>query len=443
MNINRHQSLSRRTFLKGAGATLSLPLLEAMLPPAVFGANAEIPRRMGVFYFGTGMNMREFEPKDTGKDFTFSRVLKPLEKFREDMTVFSGSYLEYGGGHQGDYTFLTGNVGKTSSGEVINSISADQVAAAHVGEDTRFPSMQFSLVRGTGFGANLATLSWNKNGIPLAAENDPNVIFNRLFKVDNDKEVLQRKRGFRRRGSILDLVRGQAKDLEQQVSHADKAKLDEYFTAVREVEHQLEREVDWAEKPKPKPDTAGMGDYSDSYTTSSSNFSYAKYSKLMYDLIALAYQTDSTRVITYVVRRESAGGVFPEFGVSKNFHSLTHHNNDPKNLDELAKVDTIYQQFWAGFIERMKSIKEVDGSSLLDHTMLAYSSGMGIGHSKDRLPTALFGGNALGIEHQGHLVLPEKTPLSCLWHTMVDRMDAPISGRFQDSKGVIKEIVRA
>jgi hypothetical protein len=161
----------------------------------------------------------------------------------------------------------------------------------------------------------------------------------------------------------------------------------------------------------------------------------------MYDLIALAFQTDSSRVITYVVRQESSGGVFPEFGVSKGFHELTHHNNDPKNLEELAQVDTIYQEQWAYFLDKMKSIQEADGRPLLDHCALSYSSGMGIGHSKDLLPTALFGGGAMGINHQGHLRLPKSTPLSTVWHTMLDRLDVDPGGEFQDSHGVIKQMV--
>jgi len=160
----------------------------------------------------------------------------------------------------------------------------------------------------------------------------------------------------------------------------------------------------------------------------------------MYDLIALAFQSDSTRVLTYVVRQESTGGVFDEFGVDKGYHSLSHHGNDPRNLEQLAKVDTIYMEYWARLLDRLESLKEVDGSSLLDHTMLAFSSGMGIGHSKDRLPTALFGGGALGIAHQGHLKLPEKSPLSRVWQTMAARMGANDGGPFQDSPGIIEEL---
>ena len=160
----------------------------------------------------------------------------------------------------------------------------------------------------------------------------------------------------------------------------------------------------------------------------------------MYDLIALAFQTDSTRVISYVVRTELSGGVYPEFGVSKGYHELTHHGNDPKNLEELAKVDTIYMAHWNHFLTSLASIKEGDGT-LLDHTMLGFSSGMGIGHSKTELPTVLSGGRALGIKHKTHAQLAENTPLSSLWQTMAEKMGVEIAGPFQDSRGTIRELL--
>jgi hypothetical protein len=191
-------SISRRTILKGAGATLALPLMESMFRGSAFGADAPIPPRMCVCHFGIGMNVREFFPKETGPDCELPRILKPLEKHRSDMTVLSGTMLEHGGSHTGDYTFLTGAEGYTSSG-ITNSVSADQIAAEQIGKDTRFPSLQMSIKRGTGYGnQGLATLSWNRNGIPLAAENDPSVIFAKLFKVDNRREAARRKDGFRR-----------------------------------------------------------------------------------------------------------------------------------------------------------------------------------------------------------------------------------------------------
>ncbi len=445
-HISNSVQLPRRTVLRAAGTAMSLPFLEAMIPSKGMAAENPIPPRMACFYFGTGMNMREFEPKDEGPDFTFTPVLKPLEKHRGDLTVFSGTFLEFGGGHGGDYTFLTG-VNTKKGGSIQNAISADQVVAKKIGGVTRYPSLQMSVKKGTNFGSSaLCTLSWNQNGIPLASESDPHRIFSRLFQADSPDEAAQRQADFRLRGSVIDAVMGQAKALETTISSQDKEKLDEYFTSVREVESQLERNIQWADKPKPVVDLSdGYGDYSQPSgpdDVNSGEFHYFDYAKMMYDLIALAFQTDSTRVITYVVRRELAGGVYPEFGISEDFHTLTHHNNDPRKLRDLAKADTIYMRHWSAFLDRLKSIKEVDGRPLLDYCMLGFSSGMGIGHSKDRLPTVLCGGRGLGIQHQGHLKLPPLTPLSAMWHTMAYKMGAAAPDeRFQDSPGVVKELV--
>ena len=422
---------------------MALPLLEAMLPAtAAASMGTAIPRRLGIFYFGTGMNIRQFLPQDEGPNYSLSPTLNVLAEHRDDFTVLSGTYLEHGGGHDGDYTFSTGVKAK-DGGAINNAVSMDQIAAEQLGRETRFPSMQMCIRRGTGFGGNLRTLSWNRNGVPLASENDPHVMFNRLFKVDGPEERELRTRGFRRRRSILDVVLEDARRLNDRVSKQDSVKLDEYFTSVREVEKQLERDIDWSVKPKPDVNTGGLSDFSQSYQIHmpSGQFVYDKYAKMMYDLIALAYETDSTRVVSYVVRQESAGGTFAEFGVSKGFHELTHHGNDPKNLAELAKVDRIYMSHWNYFLDRLKSFQQPDGSTLLDHTVLGFSSGMGIGHSKDLLPTCLFGGQAAGLRHQGHLRLPENTPLSRVWHTMLECADVKVQDRFQDSTGVISELL--
>jgi hypothetical protein len=227
--------------------------------------------------------------------------------------------------------------------------------------------------------------------------------------------------------------------MEKSVSTTDRVKLDEYFTSVREIESQLQRNIDWSTREKPTPKADDLGDYGRSMTTNNQDFDYATYAKLMFDLIAIAFQTDSTRVITYNIRTEG-GEIFPVHGASKGYHALTHHNNDPKNLDELAKVDEVNMGFWAGFLDRLKSIQDADGRPLLDRTMLAYSGGMGMDHSRDRLPTALFGGKALGVKHQTHLQLPEQTPLATVWHTMVDRMGVEVDS-MQDSKGPIRELI--
>ena len=432
--------LSRRTFLRGSGVALALPYLEAMMPSSVLAApKPQVTPRMGTFYFGTGMNMREFEPEETGPNFKLSRILKPLDPVRGHFTVLSNTWLNHGGGHDGAYPFAT----SIARGEK-QSISPDQLAAQQLGQDTRFPSLQLSIKRGTGFGDQaLATISWNEQGVPLAAENDPHVIFAKLFRPDSQAELAEKDHAYRRRGSILDIVRDDAKRMQQKLGQSDRQQLEQYFNSIREVEAQLQRNMSWMQKTKPEPEAKGLRDYTKPVKPDEggNGFVYNDYARMMYDLIALAFQTDSTRVVSYVVRTELAGGVYPEFGVSKGYHALTHHGNDPKNLEELAKVDTIYMQHWAYFLQRLQAVKEGEGT-LLDHTVLGFSSGMGIGHSKDHLPTVISGGSGLGIAHQGHLKLAEPTPLSSVWHTMLDRMGVAVPERFQDSKGVIQPLVK-
>ena len=430
--------LNRRAMLKGSGAMLALPYLEAMMPTSALALpQPSVTPRMGIFYFGMGMNVRQFFPSDFGKEFTMSRILEPLEEHRGDFTVLSGTYLKKGGGHKGTYCFTTG-----IEREKKQSISFDQIAAEAIGKDTRFPSLQMSIKRGTGFGGtDLATLSWNRQGVPLPAQNDPTVLFDRLFRPPTAKQKSRQSIDFRRRQSVLDLVRDDAARLNKKLSQSDRQQLEQYFNSVRELEKELERQVQWSSKAKPNPKLDGMGDYSQSIAPDrDGEFSYETYSKLMYDLIALAFQTDSTRVITYVVRTELRGGSYPEWGLSKDYHSLTHHGNDPQNLEELAKADTIYMRHWAHFLRRLRSIREGD-STLLDRTLLGFSSGMGIGHSRDLLPTVVSGGADLGIQHQGHVSLPQNTPLSNLWLTMMDGIGVGMP-QLHDSTGVIKELLR-
>ncbi|MBI1372610.1 MAG: DUF1552 domain-containing protein [Phycisphaera sp.] len=439
MNLGKRFRLSRRTFLRGSGVAVALPYLQAMMrSSAVAEAAAEAPSRMGTFYFGTGMNMRQFTPADEGPNYTATRILKPLDKHRGSYTVLSNMYLAEGGGHDGAYPFATA----VAKGEK-QRISPDQIAAKAIGGDTRFASLQMSVDRGTNYGSQaLATSSWNEQGVPLAAENDPKRIFDRLFRPDTPEQKAQEKGEFRRRGSVLDYVRADAKRLDGKLGKADRQQLEQYFNSVRELEQQLERRIDWADKPKPQPQLDGLHDYAKPMPGPEGNgeYLYDDYAKMMYDLIVLAFQTDSTRVISYVVRKELAGGVYPEFHVSKGYHALTHHGNDPQNLEELAKVDTIYMTHWAYLLSRLQSVKEGDGT-LLDRTVLGLSSGMGFEHSKDNLPTILSGGAGLGVKHQGHLKLKDQTPISSMWHTMVDRVGVKVEGDFQDSKGVIKPLV--
>ncbi len=440
MSQSKKPWISRRTFLRGTGVAMALPYLEAMMPSSVLAApTPDAPARMGMFYFGTGMNMRQFWPDQTGLDYQASRILKPLDKHRGRFTAINGTYLSDGGGHDGAYPFST----SIAKGERQQQ-SPDQIAANTISSDTRFSSLQLSVDRGTNYGSQaLATISWNEQGVPLAAENDPKVLFDRLFRPDTAEQKADEKNEFRRRRSILDLVRDDAKQLSNKLGQADRQQLEQYYTSVRELEKSLARRVEWADTPKPAIETDDLhGTYEKKMAGPEGNgdYLYDDYAKLMYDLIALAFQTDSTRVISYVVRKELAGGVYPEFNVSKGYHALSHHGNDPQSLEELARVDTIYMDHWSHFLDRLQSIPEGDGT-LLDRTILGLSSGMGFEHSKDNLPTIVSGGLGLGVKHHGHLKLERSVPLASIWQTMLDRVGVPVEGTFQDSDGILQPMV--
>lgn len=435
--MQKKARIPRRQVLRGFGAALALPYLEAMMPSSAFALPEPEPvRRFGLFYLGMGMNVRQFFPEDTGPDFTTTRILRPLEPHRGNFTVVSGTYLEHGGGHQGTYPFATG-IPKDQR----QAISVDQLVAEVAGQHTRFPSLQMSVRNGTGFGSQvLGTLSFNRQGVPLAPENDPSALFRRLFFEASPEEKAQQQIDLRRRNSILDLVSEDTQRLQKKLGQADKAQLDQYLESVRELEKELERVVQWSKKSRPTPELDGIGDYSKSMTPDQNEpFSYETYARLMYDLIALAFQTDSTRVASYVVRAELRGGTFAEWNL-RDYHALTHHGNDPKNLEDLAQADEYYMQHWSHFLSRLDSIKEGD-ATLLDHTVLGLGSGMGIGHSRNRLPTLVSGGAALGINHRGHLRLPENTPLANVWHTLLEASRIEVPSDFQDSTGAIRELL--
>lgn len=251
--------ISRRTMLRGSGALLALPYLEAMMPSSALALpRPQTTPRLGIFYFGMGMNVRQFFPKDYGPDFSATRILKPLEEHRGDFTVLSGTYLKNGGGHKGTYCFTTG-----IEREKKQAISFDQVAAETIGKDTRFPSLQMSIKRGTGFGGtDLATLAWNRQGVPLPAQNDPTVLFDRLFRPPTTEQKSRQSTDFRHRQSVLDLVREDASRLHKKLGQTDRQQLDQYFNSVRELEKELDRQVQWSSKAKPNPKLDGISDYS-------------------------------------------------------------------------------------------------------------------------------------------------------------------------------------
>jgi len=453
MNLHSHQRLDRRTLLRGAGVALALPWLESMsiestqLEAAGGIADAERPRRAIFCYWGLGLNGRDYTPADTGLNYQLTKILRPLERHRDDMTVISGMMLTHGGGHTGDRCFLTGTA--THSATTKLRISCDQQLAAAMGNQTRFPSLVLGIRRGTGFGAPQDnTLSWTENGTPIPAENRPHVLFDQLFRAESADEIAARRRESERVDSVLDAVRDEAQRLQNRLGRDDRRKLDEYFTSVRDVERRMADELSWLSKPKPQVERLDFGDdvqALDPALRAGSKFDYRRYQRLMFDVITLALQTDSTRVISYMPRMDLRDGTgsYTFMGCPYGYHEMTHHGEDPDKLKWQTQVDVWYSEDWAYFIDRLKSVREGDGT-LLDHTLLAWGSSGGTvnSHNRTDLPTMLVGGAKLGIHHQGH-IRQEGIRLGNLWQTMFTAMNQPIPEDFLggEADGVVKELL--
>ena len=449
MNIIHHpRPMPRRTFLKGAGITLALPWLDAMSVNAASVTTAgsiaahETPRRAVFSFFGLGINGRDFTPADVGPNYKVTPILKPLEALRRDFTVISGMKLTHSGGHVGDRTFLTGT--NTHSAGVKLRVSCDQELAAAIGKATRFPSLTLGIKRGTGFGANQdQTISWAPSGTPLPSENRPHVIFDQLFRPDTAETLNQREAEFARRNSVLDSLRGEARRLSGSLGAEDRAKLDEYLTGIRDLERRMQDEKEWLRRPKPNVETLSFGK-EQGLDPDKAGFEYRRYQRLMFDIITLALQTDSTRVIAYMPRTDGQDGTgsWRELGNPYNYHEMTHHGEDPDKLKWFTQADVWYMEEWAYFLNKLKAVKEGDGT-LLDHSLIAYGSSGGAinAHHGHHLPAMLAGGARLGVKHQGHIV-KEDVRLGNLWRTMFERMGVPVPQNFQggESDGVIKEL---
>lgn len=450
MNIlPKRPPMPRRTFLKGAGITLALPWLDAMgigcesISRAGSMAPAQTPRRAVFCFFGLGLNGRDFTPPDTGLNYTLTPILKPLEALRRDFTVISGLKLTYSGGHVGDRTFLTGT--NTRSAGARLRVSCDQELAQALGGQTRFPSLTLGIKRGTGFGGfQDHTLSWSPSGTPLPAENRPHVLFDQLFRPDTPQTLNQREAEFVRRASVLDSLREQARQLNGSLGSDDQRKLDEYLTGIRDLERRMQEEKEWLRKPKPKVETLTFGK-EQGLDPEKAGLEYRRYQRLMFDVIALALQTDSTRVISYLARMDGSDGTgaWRELGNPYNYHEMTHHGEDPDKLKWFTRADIWYMEEWAYFLNKLRSIREGEGT-LLDHTLVSYGSSGGAinAHHNHHLPTMLAGGSRLGIKHQGHIV-KEDVRLGNLWWTIFDRLNVPIPSNFQggEADGIIKELV--
>lgn len=450
--IRNKWKISRRTALRGIGVSISLPLLDAMVATA---APAKAPPKRSVFlYIPNGVNTLTWQIQKAGKDYEFTKPLASLEKHRADITPISGLHhpMVIGKHHNCERVWLTGANVPGDGGAFRNTVSADQLIAEAQGTTTRFQSLELA-IEGT-------SLAWSRDGIQLPAERNTQQIFNALFGVEKEsKQTIRRRLG--RRGSILDLVADDANRVNSNLGKEDRSKLDEYLTAVRQVEERTRRADAWLNVPKP---TMSGSDAARLQRKLSMNEA-GEYYRLFYDLMAMALRTDSTRVITCGIGGEGHASGIPEIGILQTRHGLSHHNGDPEQLRRLTETDTFLVGQFSYFLDLLKQVKEGE-QTLLDSTQILWGSGMAYGHSHGNanLPLILAGGKALGYKHGTHVDfnLPKigkydtsnaqahyqicsrpvdgDARLSNLLLTMVQRADVK-ADKFQDSVGPISQLV--
>lgn len=389
-NINANRwKISRRTMLRGLGAAIALPQLACM---ASIPAPSK-PKRSVFLYIPNGVNTLTWQIQKAGADYEFTQPLQSLEKHRADVTPISGLHhpLVIGKAHNCERVWLTGANVPGDGGAFRNNVSVDQLMAEVQGVSTRFSSLELA-VEGV-------SLAWSRDGIQIPAERNTQQIFNMLFGVEKDgKETIRRR--LSRRGSILDLVADDAKRVNNKLGKEDRTKLDEYLTAVRQVEDRTRRADEWLNYPKPALPPSEAARLQRKLTMAQAG----EYYRLFYDLMVMALRTDSTRVITCGIGGEGSASGIPEIGILQTRHGLSHHNGDPEQLRRLTETDTFLVEQFSYFLDELKSHQE-EGIPLLDTTQVLWGSGMAYGqsHGNANLPTILAGGKALGYKHGKHV----------------------------------------
>ena len=421
------KSTDRRTFLRGVGVTLALPALETFAAPT---GKSDAARRFVCVSPNYGMYPGGFFPGETGKDYQMPSLLESLEPHRENLTIFSNlDHPGVGGGHGCSNTFLNGIEMKDAKEDPQQLLSLDQHLAENIGRDTRFPSL---LLGSGGF-------SWSRAGIRLPTHADPNHIFAKLFVEDPDKVKAQTRRFLAEDASILDVVLDDAKRLNHRLSRSDQEKLDEYLTSVREVERKLQRQDEWIDVAKPRVSDAVIQGNDDDDTIVDLTYPYN--TAVLYDLMVLALQTDSTRVITY--GHPGGNRLFPFEGVSLGYHSLTHHGKRPDLLQQLSVIERFYAEQFAQFLTKLGAATDSEGRSLLDSTVVLFGSGMGnaSSHSSRNLPVLVAGG---GLRHGQHHTFPREgrdgRPLSDLFVTLLQQLGQE-NDRFSTSQGNLNHLL--
>jgi len=425
-------SSSRRRFLKSAGTLLALPTLESLgfRRFARAAAAAAPPKRMVCLGIGYGVTEETWFPKatDTGGGYTLPEGLAPLARHKNDFTIVQGCSHKFASNPHGGSTFwLTGANPYGAAGQSFhNSISIDQVAAARLGSDTRYSSIQLNGsepgMDGPGHGTGLS-LAWDHRGKPIAGFNSPVIAFHRLFSSE-DVPLEQRQKMLAEKRSVLDAVLEDAKSVQRGLNAADTDKLDEYFQGVRDIETRLAKEERWLSLPKPKAPLPEPG----------AGLVGREETLLMYDLIVAALKTDSTRVATF---RQPIQHLLTSLGIKVAAHDMSHYAPGPR-MEAAKHRDKVQGEMLATLIDALKGTKEADGSSLFDHTTLVFGSNIRSIHYLDNCPTLVAGGGA-GIRLGQHIVMPKNTPLCNVWLTLLQGTGIDIES-FGDSTGAVKDL---
>lgn len=448
--MNQPTVLPRRTFLRGLGTMLALPTLDSLTPARALAGTASggAPVRLAFVYVPNGVHMPHWTPAHEGALMDLPEILQPLAPFKRDMTILTGLTHDKGranGDGPGDHaraaaSWLTGSQALKSEGSQIRAgTSVDQVAAAYAGQATRLASLEIGAEPGRQAGkcdsgyscAYSNNISWRNESTAMAKELRPRAVFERLFGAGSDAERTEAMvRRLRYRRSVLDFVLDDAKALGARVSGNDRTKLEEYLAAVREIEQRVERaerEAGQARHDLPQlelPDGVPAD--------------YEQHLRLLGDMMVLAFQTDSTRVCTYMFANEGSNKPYPFIGVNDGHHSLSHHENDHEKQMRISRINQFHSRQLAYILGRLKSVKEGDGT-LLDNTILVYGSSISDGnrHNHDDLPTAVFGRGGGAIQPGRHIRYPQETPMSNLFLSLLHAIGVP-APRFGDSTGPLR-----
>ena len=420
------KAISRRTVLRGLGATVALPLLDGMVPAfaAMRNSAAKPVKRLGIVYVPNGIMMDHWTPTSEGTDFQLPRILEPLTPHRDSVQVLSGMFgVDGEGPHARAATrFLTGVTADPDNGSNLRAgVSMDQIAGRTLGQETQLATLELA-IDGRDFAgscddgfscAYTNTIAWANETTPLPMENNPRVVFERLFGDSGSTDPAVRQARLARDASLLDSVTERAADLSRELGATDRAKLSQYLDAVRDIERRIQmaeaqsdRELPVIEQPAGIPGTFG------------------EHAALMFDLLALAFETDLTRVATFMMGREITGRTYAEIGVSDAHHPISHHQRDPEKLEKLTQINTYHAQLFSDFLTRLAETPDGDGS-LLDSSMIVYGAGMADSnaHGSFDLPILLTGRGA-GTGGR-HIRYPADTPLSNLHLSLLDKMGVP------------------